>query len=154
MITDFTVANHQDVIAIPADWITVLEEVAPQIVALALSHATSPDCPLASLEALEVSLVDDPTSAQVHLDFMGLDDPTDVITFHHGEIVIGASVAQRQAQEYTEPFGRELLRYLVHGVLHLAGHEDAAPAERAAMERCQEEIVARLWEDELAEKLV
>ena len=77
------------------------------------------------LATLEVALVDDATSDRVHRDFMNIEGPTDVITFHHGEIVIGAEVAQRQAAEYGEPLAREILRYLVHGLLHLAGHEDA-----------------------------
>ena len=45
------------------------------------------------LATLEVALVDDATSDRVHRDFMDIEGPTDVITFHHGEIVIGAEVA-------------------------------------------------------------
>ena len=85
---------------------------------------------------------------------MDIEGPTDVITFHHGEIVIGAEVAERQAAEYGEPLPREILRYFVHGLLHLAGHEDEEPAERAAMEAVQETIVARLWTPELRERLI
>ena len=76
-----------------------------------------------------------------------------MITFHHGEIVIGAEVAQRQAAEFGEPLAREILRYLVHGLLHLAGHEDAEPQERAAMETAQETIVAQLWTPHLQAQL-
>ena len=84
---------------------------------------------------------------------MNIEGPTDVITFHHGEIVIGAQVAERQAAEYAEPLAREILRYMVHGLLHLAGHEDAQPEERAAMEAAQETIVARLWTVDFRERL-
>jgi probable rRNA maturation factor len=100
-----------------------------------------------------VALVDDETSDRVHREFMDIEGPTDVITFHHGEIVIGAAVAERQAAAYDEPLAREILRYLVHGLLHLAGHEDAEPAAREAMEAVQEEIVARLWNGGLQERL-
>jgi probable rRNA maturation factor len=72
-----------------------------------------------------------------------------VITFHHGEIVIGTEVAQRQAAEFGEPLAREILRYLVHGLLHLAGHDDAEPLERATMESAQESIVSTLWTADL-----
>jgi probable rRNA maturation factor len=92
-----------------------------------------------------VALVDDATSERVHLDFMNVAGPTDVITFHHGEIVIGVEVAERQAAEYDEPLAREILRYMVHGLLHLAGHEDEDTSERATMEAAQETIVAELW---------
>jgi probable rRNA maturation factor len=84
---------------------------------------------------------------------MDIEGPTDVITFHHGEIVIGAEVAERQAAEYDEPLAREILRYIVHGLLHLAGHEDAEPDERAKMEAAQEAIVAQLWTADLRERL-
>jgi probable rRNA maturation factor len=147
------VGNHQESVTIPESWLCALEETAPDIASLALQCAACDDSPLSLLATLDVALVDDPTSAQVHADFMGLDDPTDVITFHHGEIVIGAEVALRQANDYQEPLGREILRYLVHGVLHLAGHEDIEPAERALMEAHQEEIVRRLWTPALAARL-
>jgi ssRNA-specific RNase YbeY (16S rRNA maturation enzyme) len=42
---------------------------------------------------------------------------------------------------------------MVHGLLHLAGHEDEDAAERATMEAAQESIVARLWTSELRERL-
>jgi ssRNA-specific RNase YbeY (16S rRNA maturation enzyme) len=42
---------------------------------------------------------------------------------------------------------------MVHGLLHLAGHEDAQPEERAAMEAAQETIVARLWTVDFRERL-
>jgi ssRNA-specific RNase YbeY (16S rRNA maturation enzyme) len=42
---------------------------------------------------------------------------------------------------------------MVHGLLHLAGHEDEDAAERATMEAAQESIVARLWTPELRERL-
>ena len=97
--------------------------------------------------------MDDETSDRVHKDFMGIDGPTDVITFHHGEIVIGAQVAERQAAEFGEPLPREILRYLIHGLLHLAGHEDEEPAGRSAMEAAQETIIAELWTPVLQERL-
>jgi ssRNA-specific RNase YbeY (16S rRNA maturation enzyme) len=42
----------------------------------------------------------------------------------------------------------------VHGLLHLAGHEDADEAERKAMEESQERIIEVLWNESLGEKLV
>ncbi len=38
-----------------------------------------------------------------------------------------------------------LMRYLVHGLLHLVGHEDSEPADRASMEEAQEVLVKALW---------
>jgi probable rRNA maturation factor len=131
-------------VPVPERWLVLLESVAPRAVELAMTLAADPDAPLFHLATIDVALVDDPTSARVHLDFMDLPGATDVITFHHGEIVIGAEVALRQAAEFGEPLPRELLRYLVHGLLHLAGHEDHHPAARARMEQAQETIIGTL----------
>lgn len=153
MSLEVIIGNHQASAEIPESWLTALENVAHEAADLALGHAACEDTPLCHLATLEVALVDDATSDRVHRDFMDIEGPTDVITFHHGEIVIGAEVARRQAAEYDEPFGREILRYLVHGLLHLAGHEDDDPGERSAMEAAQETIVAQLWTTELQSRL-
>ena len=153
MSLEVIIGNHQAITPIPEGWLTALEDVAHEAAELALAHAACADSPLSHLATLEVALVDDATSGRVHQDFMNLEGPTDVITFHHGEIVIGAQVAQRQAAEYDEPLARELLRYLVHGLLHLAGHEDEHPDERATMEAAQEAMVSQLWSDELKDRL-
>ena len=153
MSLEVILGNHQEITEIPEKWLTVLEVVAHEAADLALTHAVGDDSPLSHLATLEIALVDDATSDRVHRDFMDLEGPTDVITFHHGEIVIGAEVARRQAAEYGEPFAREILRYLVHGLLHLAGHEDLGPDERAAMENAQEFIVAELWTADLQARL-
>jgi probable rRNA maturation factor len=149
MSLEVMIGNYQEITPIPEHWLTAFEAVAHQASALALAHATSDDSPLSLLATLEIALVDDATSEQVHRDFMNQEGPTDVITFHHGEIVICAEVAQRQADEYGEPLAREILRYLVHGLLHLAGHEDEEPLERTAMESAQESIVTALWTTDL-----
>jgi probable rRNA maturation factor len=153
MSIEVIVGNHQESTPIPEGWLTALEDVAHDAVALALEQAAGGESPLSLLATLEVALVDDAASDRVHRDFMGIEGPTDVITFHHGEIVIGADVARRQAAEYGEPLGREILRYFVHGLLHLAGHEDADPAERAVMESAQEAIVSQLWTPDLQGRL-
>ena len=152
MSLEVIVGNHQQAIVIPESWLTALEGIGPAAAAVALSHAVREDCPLCHLAIIEVALVDDSTSDQVHREFMEIEGPTDVITFHHGEIVIGVEVAQRQAADFGEPLGRELLRYLVHGLLHLADHEDSDPAERERMEGAQEAIVAEFWNEALEKR--
>lgn len=153
MSLEVIIGNHQDAVEIPVSWLTALEDIGERAAEMALAAATDQENSLAHLATLEVALVDDETSARVHMDFMEIPGPTDVITFHHGEIVIGAEVALRQAEEYGEPPGREILRYFIHGLLHLAGHEDAGDGARQAMEAAQESIVAELWENGLAERL-
>jgi probable rRNA maturation factor len=146
MNPELIVGNHQHRTEIPEAWLTALEKggalAAREILA---AHMAAADAPLAEHECVEVALVDDETSARVHDQFMGVPGETDVITFHHGEIVIGVEVAFRQAAENGEPPLRELFRYIVHGLLHLAGHEDEQAADRERMEAAQEPLVARLW---------
>lgn len=146
--------NHQEAVEIPLCWLTAMEAVGREAVDLAIQAARMSGCPLADLEVIEIALVDDGANARVHEDFLGIAGATDVITFHHGEIVIGAEVAREQALEYGEPLGRELLRYFIHGLLHLAGHDDVEAEDAERMESEQEKIVEALWIGGLAGKLV
>lgn len=153
MELEVIIGNNQEEIPIPEAWLTALEDIANEAAELALCHAANEDSPLVYLATIEVAIVDDETSDRVHREFMQIEGPTDVITFHHGEIVIGAEVAARQAEEYQEELGREILRYFVHGLLHLAGHEDDTTEAREKMEAAQERIVADLWDGGLGEKM-
>jgi probable rRNA maturation factor len=154
MSLEIIIGNHQEAVEIPIAWLTALEEIGDEAAELALEVSVDQENSLRHLATLEVALVDDETSSKVHRDFMDIDGATDVITFHHGEIVIGAEVAKRQAEEYGEPLGREILRYFVHGLLHLVGHEDQDESDRATMEEAQEKIVSKLWSGGMERKLV
>jgi probable rRNA maturation factor len=96
---------------------------------------------LTKLAEIDVAIVSDRRMAKVHREFMGIPGPTDVITFHHGEIVISADTAQGFASEYGQTVDREVARYLIHGLLHLAGYDDHTTKERARMHRLQERVL-------------
>ena len=51
-----------------------------------------------------------------------------------GDIVVSVDTARRQAAEYDASLEREVQRLLIHGVLHLAGHDHMEAGERATME--------------------
>ena len=51
-----------------------------------------------------------------------------------GEVIIACTQARRQALERGEPLERELALLIVHGVLHLAGHDHGGPEETARMQ--------------------
>lgn len=112
---------------------------------LALQYPAHSGGVLPDLEEVEVSIVSDEVIAQVHQDFMDIPGATDVITFAHGEIVISAETASNYAADYGHTFDKELMLYMIHGLLHLAGHEDADPQERKVMEKIQEEILEQVW---------
>jgi probable rRNA maturation factor len=82
--------------------------------------------------------------ARVHREFLGVPGTTDVITFQHGEILVCPEVASREAASRHIPFREELLRYCVHGWLHLRGMDDHEPADADLMHARQEYLVKNL----------
>lgn len=100
------------------------------------------DVPIRHLEEIEITVVDDADIARVHGEFMADPSPTDVITFHHGEILVSADTALRQGREHGQPLNEELGLYMIHGLLHLAGWDDHDAAEAARMAEMQTAILA------------
>jgi len=98
---------------------------------------------LGQLPEISFVLVSDARIAALHDEFMCDPTPTDVITFHHGEIVISAETARREARRRALPLPGELARYAVHGLLHLAGWSDTDPGAAADMRAMQEKILRR-----------
>ncbi|TWT96599.1 Endoribonuclease YbeY [Botrimarina colliarenosi] len=90
---------------------------------------------------LSVAVVDDPTIHELNVRHLAHDYPTDVLSFAltdepprlEGEVIVSADTAIENAADYGWPPENELLLYVVHGVLHLAGHRDKADDEVAAM---------------------
>ncbi|MGJ8695018.1 MAG: rRNA maturation RNase YbeY [Verrucomicrobiaceae bacterium] len=101
---------------------------------------------ICDLDGLEVSLLDDSDMSRVHLEFLGDDSTTDVITFDHGELLIGVEVAERQAAAYGSSGLREIALYGIHGMLHLAGFDDRSAADSRKMSQRQEELLEEFFE--------
>lgn len=77
----------------------------------------------------------------VNRKFLNHDFYTDVITFDYskgksvaGDILISLDTVASNADQFQEPYERELLRVIIHGVLHLCGIDDKGPGEREVME--------------------
>ncbi len=96
---------------------------------------------LPELAEVEVSLIDDATIAEVHGEFMDDPTPTDVITFHHGEILVSLDTARREGPGHGNSPEDETLLYIIHGLLHLNGHTDLREPDRTAMHLAQEAIL-------------
>jgi probable rRNA maturation factor len=101
-----------------------------------------PRAEIASVPAITVLIVSDRRMAALHKEFCGLVGPTDVLTFQHGEIVISAATAARQAQIFQSSLTAEIQLYLLHGLLHLAGFNDVTAHERMQMHRLQKKLLA------------
>jgi rRNA maturation RNase YbeY len=77
--------------------------------------------------------------------------PTDIITFDyctgtllHGELVICPAIASEHALKYRASLGRELARYVIHGVLHLQGFDDKTTATRHKMKHEENRLLQQL----------
>jgi probable rRNA maturation factor len=79
--------------------------------------------------------------------------PTDVLTFDlreapnaplEGDVAVSVDTARREAAARGLPVARELLRYVIHGTLHLIGYDDRTPALRSKMRRAENRILRRL----------
>ncbi len=101
-----------------------------------------------TLDTLSIAIVDDTEIARVNWQFLRHRGPTDVITFDYsnghgkmGEIIISAETAQVQARRHRRPLAEELSRYVIHGLLHLAGYDDKTPAQRREMRIAENELL-------------
>jgi probable rRNA maturation factor len=105
---------------------------------------------------LSIALVDDVEMAALNGAHRGKPRPTDVLSFSllegaHaerrgallGDVVIGVETAARQASRRRHTLDDEVARLLVHGVLHLLGHDHERAAEARAMQ-AEERRLARL----------
>lgn len=124
---------------------------------------------LVELEAeaaeLAICLVDEAEMTRVNETFLRHAGSTDVITFDYadtgsplpangahgatrpaiqGEIFVCVDEAVVQAHKFSTNWQSEIVRYIVHGVLHLTGHDDHRPAARKKMKREENRLLAGL----------
>jgi len=88
---------------------------------------------------------------KVNREFLSHDYFTDIITFDYsrgmrvsGDIVLSLDTVSSNARMMGESYDRELLRVIIHGVLHLCGINDKGPGERQVMERHENDALALL----------
>lgn len=90
--------------------------------------------------------------ARVNWKYLGHDGSTDVITFDHGstrehlhgECFVCVADAVKQATEWRTTWSEELRRYVIHGLLHLAGYDDLEPKSRRFMKRKENALMRAL----------
>lgn len=127
------------------------------LVAVLDAHAArlSPDGRGAPAGELSVAFLADAELAELHGRFLRDPSTTDVITFEGapelgvaGEICVSVDTALAYARKHGRGFPAELALYVVHGWLHLAGHDDLQPARKRAMRRAESRAMAILAEAE------
>jgi probable rRNA maturation factor len=100
---------------------------------------------------ISVAVVDDETIARLNWRYLRHRGPADVLSFPlgqrdglEGEVIVGAQAALRAAPRYGWPPHDELLLYVIHGTLHLVGHDDGSPAPRAEMQKRETAVLEKL----------
>jgi probable rRNA maturation factor len=98
--------------------------------------------------SLSLTITGDEAIRRLNREHRGKDSATDVLSFPLdagpadgdgperllGDVVISVDTAKRQAADYDAPLQNELYRLLIHGVLHVMGHDHEEAEERAKME--------------------
>jgi probable rRNA maturation factor len=107
---------------------------------------------------ITVALVDDARLQSLHRDFMGIDTPTDIMTFpagdsadeaQGGELAISVDHAMTQGSAWGHSPDEEIAFLVVHGLLHLAGWRDDTEEQRRRMLARQHDLIDR-WRRESA----
>ena len=105
---------------------------------------------------LTIVLTDDARLKELNRDYLGIDAPTDVLSFpasetdpetgarYIGDILISIPRARSQAKAAGHPLESEVQLLVVHGVLHLLGHDHANAEEKSRMWKAQGEILTHL----------
>jgi probable rRNA maturation factor len=127
------------------------EDLLERAVNAALVHESEP------LDSeLSIVLTDEARLQRFNRDYLGIDAPTDVLSFpasetdpetgarYIGDILISIPRAQAQAASAGHPLETEVQLLVVHGVLHLLGHDHAQAKEKALMWKAQAEILESL----------
>jgi probable rRNA maturation factor len=117
----------------------------------ALEHQSAP-----AAADLTIVFGDDPQLHELNLQWMGVDAPTDVLSFpsdetdpesgnrYLGDILISVQRAAEQAKAAGHAVEAEVQLLVIHGVLHLLGHDHAEAGEKAKMWQAQGEILSAL----------
>ena len=115
---------------------------------------------------LSIALVDDQTMHRLNLEYRGIDRSTDVLSFalqeaeepvlNHpesepgdhptilGDVILSTETIQRQACEHNHSFDRELYFLLIHGILHLLGHDHHTDEEAQVMQTLEQRLLHKL----------
>jgi probable rRNA maturation factor len=111
-----------------------------------------------ALGDVDIAVVTSREIASVHRAYLSRAGATDVICFDlsdqrngqtandiHAQILVCGQVARREAAARGRSIQRELLLYVLHGLLHLAGYDDTDADQAKRMHARQEELLEAFW---------
>ena len=102
---------------------------------------------------LTIVLTDDAQLQKLNHEYLGIDAPTDVLSFpatemdpetrttYLGDVLVSIPRAVEQAQTAGQPLESELQLLVVHGVLHLLGYDHAEPRDKTKMWAVQAQVL-------------
>lgn len=103
---------------------------------------------------LDIAVVTDDDMQHHHGRWLGRESSTDVLSFDlrdrprdgqvDGQIIVSESTARREATTHRTDWRSELVLYVVHGCLHLCGHDDRSAGDFERMHRREDEILTDL----------
>ena len=103
---------------------------------------------------ISIAIVDDRRMHELNRQYLEHDYPTDVLSFVlerdesagslDGEIIVSADYAAREATRFGWTADDELLLYVIHGCLHLIGHDDQTPEGAATMRAAETKHLAAI----------
>lgn len=104
--------------------------------------------------ALTYIFCNDDKILEVNRQYLQHDYYTDIITFDYsthrrisGDMFISLDTVKTNAELFQRAYNEELMRVIIHGVLHLCGINDKGPGEREIMEMHENEALAILPKD-------
>lgn len=137
------------------DWrsFEALEAMIHQAAAALARHA---DCASADRKEASIVLAGDGMLRDLNRTYRGKDSPTNVLSFpfqaprggdsrgYLGDVVISVDTVRREADELNVVPAHHVQHLVVHGLLHLLGHDHETDAEAEQMERLEAEILAKI----------
>jgi probable rRNA maturation factor len=135
MEQQISLQNRQRKVRLNVAWLRRFARAALEI---CRRHPAETGAVLPQLPQVEVTIISDEKMAAVHEQFLNAHKTTDVISFDHGEILISAETALANARKYRRRLEAEIALYIIHGLLHLNGYDDATAGEAKKMRRVQE----------------
>jgi probable rRNA maturation factor len=120
-----------------------------------LARLTLEEFELCLGHALNIVFVDNLEISKLNKRFLGIGGATDVLSFQWkekidgvnllGEIVISVEKAIAEAKNRGSPIKKELVLYLVHGILHLVGYNDETKQDKIEMRMEEERILMKMY---------
>jgi probable rRNA maturation factor len=97
---------------------------------------------------LGIVLVDDVAIARLNAQYHATPGPTDILSFDYGdgagELIISVEHAVAQARRFRTTAAREIVLYVVHGILHLRGYNDLTRRDKSRMRAAERRVLAQL----------